>query len=43
MGVYWESNGFGEVRSDGIHGRSGNGLSELSFTVVWTSPNCWTT
>ena len=36
MGVYWESTEFGAVRSDGIHGRSGIGLSELAFTLVWT-------
>src|SRR5436190_10774748 len=36
MGVDWESTRFGEVRTDGLHGRSGIGLSELAFTLVWS-------
>jgi hypothetical protein len=36
MGVDWESTRFGDVRADGVHGRSGIGLSELGFTLVWS-------
>lgn len=36
MSISWESTGFGEVRVDGIHGRSGIGTSEITFTLVWS-------
>jgi hypothetical protein len=36
LSIYWESTVFGDLRTDGIHGRAGLGLSELSFTLVWS-------
>ena len=36
MSVYYGSTVFGEVRSAGLHGRPGIGLSELAFSLAWT-------
>jgi hypothetical protein len=36
MSVYFGSNVFGEVRSAGVHGRSGIGVSELAFSLAWS-------
>lgn len=36
MGVYYESTGFGDVRTRAVHGRSGVGVSELAFSIEWS-------
>ncbi len=36
MGVYYESTGFGDVRTRAVHGRPGVGISELAFSIEWS-------